>query len=118
MPVKRTLTFLLGVAGVLPLAFFVAYPAYFFPRLMHMAAFQDRTNAYLRLWDLVSVLMGGTLFLIFALLIFYVILANRSEAVPEDKRRFWTLVLLIGNVIAFPVFWYLFLWRPRTQGAA
>jgi len=46
------------------------------------------------------------------LAIVYLAIAYRSPAVPNDKRSFWAVVLLFGTIFAFPVFWYLFVWRP------
>jgi hypothetical protein len=42
----------------------------------------------------------------------YLVMAYRSPNVPDDKRTVWAVVLVMVNVISFPVFWYLYVWRP------
>jgi len=52
---------------------------------------------------------------IFGLLVmaFYVVVAWRSERVPQALKRRWASLLLIGNLFTIPVFWYLFMWKDR-----
>ena len=52
--------------------------------------------------------------LIMVLIVVYLVMAYRSPNIPNDKRTFWAVVLFMGNMFAFPVFWYLFVWRPRA----
>jgi hypothetical protein len=55
--------------------------------------------------------------LIFGLLVFYVIHLFRTTLVPSDKKALWAVVLLLGNLFAMPVYWFLYIWRPlRAQG--
>jgi len=36
-----------------------------------------------------------------------------NPAMRPDKRLLWIVVLILGNIIAFPVYWYLYIWRDR-----
>lgn len=47
------------------------------------------------------------------LVIFYAIDTTKNPAVPVDSRTVWVLILLIGSVLVFPVYWHRFWWRPR-----
>jgi hypothetical protein len=38
-----------------------------------------------------------------------------SPHVPQGNRAVWAVVLLFGNVVAFPVYWYVAWWRRRTR---
>ncbi|MHC4278212.1 MAG: hypothetical protein ACYSTI_12975 [Planctomycetota bacterium] len=51
-----------------------------------------------------------------ALLVFYVGYLLRSDEVPTDKRALWGVVLLLGNVLTMPFFWYFYIWRPMVRG--
>jgi hypothetical protein len=31
----------------------------------------------------------------------------------EGKKSLWTWILILGNILAVPVFWYVFIWRPK-----
>jgi hypothetical protein len=46
------------------------------------------------------------------LLMIYLIATFTLRQVPKSKRMFWAIAhLLFGSFIAFPVFWYLYIWR-------
>ena len=56
---------------------------------------------------------------ILALVAYFMIYAARSVRVPLAKKVFWRRALLVGNVFAAPVFWYLYVWRdvPTSTGS-
>jgi hypothetical protein len=37
--------------------------------------------------------------------------ACTNRCVPPDRQPLWILVLILGNVVAFPAYWYLVWWR-------
>jgi hypothetical protein len=39
-----------------------------------------------------------------------------NPAVDGDRRILWLLVLLFGNVLAFPAYWYVVWWRGSPSG--
>lgn len=49
-----------------------------------------------------------------ALLLFYSVATFTLRSVPKGKRGLWVLAFLVGSVVAFPLFWYLYIW-PRNQ---
>lgn len=68
-------------------------------------------------FDLLLYLHLGTMFLIFALLGFYVAYLFRTPRVPQDKKALWAVVLFLGNMFAMPVFWFLYIWRDAKPDA-
>ena len=66
---------------------------------------------------------GGILFLVFFLLalilsvfllFYYIFHAVRSKEIDGDLKPLWIAGLIIGNVIIFPVYWYInIINRPR-----
>ncbi len=52
-----------------------------------------------------------TMFLMFALTAFYIVYLFRTDRVAQDKKALWAVVLFFANVFAFPVFWYLYIWK-------
>ena len=52
-----------------------------------------------------------TMLLMFALTAVYVVHAFRSDELAPDKRMIWVVILFFGNVMAFPVYWWLYI-RP------
>ncbi len=71
--------------------------------------------------------MFGTIFVVhsltilwtFALLAVYIRLLFKTDRVPADKKSLWAVVLFLGNMLAMPVYWYLYVWRePVVQDAS
>jgi hypothetical protein len=52
----------------------------------------------------------GTILETFGLLAFYVTFLFKTERVPQDKKALWAAVLFLGNMVAMPVFFYLYVW--------
>lgn len=53
-----------------------------------------------------------TMLLMFGLTATYVVHAFRTDLVDPDKRVIWVIALIFGNILAFPIYWYLYMWRP------
>ena len=45
------------------------------------------------------------------LIIFYVIDVFHNQNVARDKRAIWTLLLIAGNFVVFPFYWYTYIWK-------
>lgn len=60
-----------------------------------------------------------TMIWIFVLIAVYIRHVFRTEAVPQDKNALWAVVISCGNMMAMPVYWYLYVWKkqsPEVQG--
>jgi len=42
----------------------------------------------------------------------YISHASRSRKVPSEKRGLWISVLLFGNILALPFFWFWYIQKP------
>ena len=54
-----------------------------------------------------------------ALIVVYIIHLFKTDRVAPDKKALWAVVLFLGNMLAMPVYWYLYIWRqpgPAAQG--
>jgi hypothetical protein len=107
---RKAAKLLLGVVTFIPLlAVLSAWaltlsgvrPSSFAPR------FDDGAFAYLLGLAPVTVLPAG-------LAIFYVIDVFRNDRVIEEKKALWGVVILLGNIFAMPVYWYLYV-RPERR---
>lgn len=58
-----------------------------------------------------------TMLLIVLLLVFYITHVFRNDRVDKDKKALWAVVLFLGNAIAMPVYWYLYVWRHKEQSS-
>lgn len=52
-----------------------------------------------------------TMLLSFALTAVYVVHAFKSAQLKQDTRILWVIILFMGNMLAFPVYWWIYL-RP------
>jgi hypothetical protein len=46
-----------------------------------------------------------------ALTVFYIVNVFRNERVVKDQKVLWAVVLFLGNVMAMPIYWYLYIWK-------
>jgi hypothetical protein len=56
-----------------------------------------------------------TMIEIFVMIVIYIVFLFKTDAVPQDKKALWAVVLFLGNVIAMPVFWYIYIWKKLDE---
>ena len=56
-----------------------------------------------------------TIFEIFVLSVIYIVHVFKTDRVAQDKKALWAVVLFLGNMIAMPFYWYLFIWKEQKQ---
>ena len=49
-----------------------------------------------------------------ALLLFYFLYAIFSPRIPKEKRYLWAALILFGNYIIIPFFWYNYFWKVHS----
>jgi hypothetical protein len=47
------------------------------------------------------------------LLAIYIYHVFKTDRVPQDQKALWAVVLFLGNCIAMPIYWYLYIWREQ-----
>ncbi len=47
------------------------------------------------------------------LLVIYIRHVFKTDRVPQDKKALWAVVLFLGNMIAMPIYWYLYIWPEQ-----
>lgn len=52
-----------------------------------------------------------TIIEIFVLLAIYMTFLFKTNYVKQDQKALWAVVLFLGNALAMPVFWYLYVWK-------
>jgi hypothetical protein len=43
--------------------------------------------------------------------------AYSNPLIPDGKRAFWAVILILGNIIALPIYWWRYV-RPRMEPRA
>jgi len=96
---------LLGIASVLPLVYLVYF-------IWHVTSLEH--TGLTRFEALLTLHLASIALIVLILMSVYLFMLYRSASVPQERRTLWAVVLFLANVFAFPVFWYLFLWK-RTD---
>jgi hypothetical protein len=103
---NRTLALTWGALTLAPILFFM-YMVFFHtpPQLTGPEEARAYSMLMFRLGG--TVVVGGWL-----LVASYIIYVFKSRHVPSGKKVLWAAVLFFGNMLAMPVFWFLYVWRP------
>ena len=58
-----------------------------------------------------------TMLWMMGLTIFYIVNVFRNDRVDKDKKALWAIVIFMGNIIAMPIYWYLYIWQEAPAGS-
>lgn len=64
-----------------------------------------------------AVLFGlhlATMVVVALLLVVFIVDCYRSPRVPDDRRTLWAVILFLGNLLAMPVYWWIYV-RPGPR---
>ncbi len=53
--------------------------------------------------------------LTWSLIGFYIYCLFKTDHVKQEQKALWAVVLFLGNILAMPVFWYLYIWKPAEN---
>lgn len=117
MRINRPTAILLGAFAFLPLIDLALLLGYIVPRVNALAGNSAEATRYftwfnIAFWSQVS-MFGISL----ALIGLFAVLAYRVDTVPPRQRSTWILLVTFGNLLAIPVFWYVYIWHGRTSRA-
>jgi hypothetical protein len=68
-------------------------------------------------FDRMMILHLGFIFAMWGLIASYIVYLFKTTHVPSDKKALWAVVLFLGNLLAMPIFWYLYVWRPIARNS-
>jgi hypothetical protein len=93
---------------------------FLFPILSPVIEPDAQTQGLFTFWDLYPGIFGKiTMFAImsgFAFAMFLSLKVFRNNFVPEEKKKKWVLLLVAGNIIILPLFWFLYI-REKPENA-
>ena len=101
---------LLGLATLWPFFYMVLFFVFVFSSVLFLSSPGSEAGepvAFVTLFVLHLI----TMFVTLALTVFYIVNVFRNERVDKDKKVLWAVVLFMGNMIAMPVYWYLYIWN-------
>jgi hypothetical protein len=110
----------LAVLSLWPFVWMLIFFLFIFGMIFFMSSQSQMSDRHQGMPLPIMLLFAGhflTMLLMFALTAFYVVYLFRTDRVAQDKKALWAVVLFFGNVFAFPVFWYLYIWKePAAVG--
>jgi hypothetical protein len=118
MRLNRPVALLVALLTLAPwgyFAFFVSHVMASFP--MTFPNTQQPPEEFFRDFNTVFRIHVTVMALVLLLTAFYIVHLFRSDRVPADKKALWAVVLFLGNLLAMPVYWYLYMW-PRANGGS
>ena len=101
----------IGLLTLWPLLYMGLFLSFFVYMFTSMAHQQQGPPAF---FMYIFPLHCFTMLLMFALTGVYVFHAYKTDQIPADKRVLWVVILFFGNMVAFPIYWYLYMWRATV----
>ena len=109
---SRGATILLGLLTVWPLIYGALFMVFMATIFMRFGSGAKEPPMFVDFFRYIFVLHCATILLSFALTGTYVFHAYRTTLIPNDRRVIWIIILVFGNMMAFPIYWYVYLWKP------
>jgi hypothetical protein len=101
---------LLGLASLWPLAYMILFFAFIFLTII-LGPGSPPDRGMPPLFAMVFGLHVLTMLITMALSVFYIVNVFKNDRVDKDKKALWAIVIFLGNMIAMPIYWYLYIWR-------
>ena len=120
-PATKGAKIALGVATLWPLGYMVLFIGFTFSFMFYMFghAIPPKPPANPPPFLLtIFALHFLTMFWTLALFIVYILHIVRTDRLPADQKALWAVILFLAGMVAMPIYWYLFIWRPRGTAAA
>ncbi len=105
MKVSRVQAIATGLLTIWP----ILYMIFFFS--VTISCVVGAPNVMDSVFPILFILHVITLLVMMALLVYYSIHLFKSEEIDSNQKILWALFLFMGNMLTFPFFWYLHIWR-------
>ena len=111
---KKPAKIALAIASVWPLIWMMIFFSAIFGMMFWSSSHPKGGDGGRGMPLAVMLFFGGhflTMLLMFGLTAFYIVYLFRTDRIAQDKKALWAIVLFMGNILAFPIFWYLYIWK-------
>lgn len=108
----------LGIATVWPIIYVLFFLCSVFGVMMSRAFDGRDSDGEPLLLSIIIPLHLLTMLLMMVLIAVYIVHLFKTDRVPQDKKSLWAVVLFLGNAIAMPIYWYLYIWRRPEEPPA
>ena len=108
----------LAVFTVWPFLYMILFMASFFISFLTMGQQHQPPGGMPLMFKIILPLHLLTMLEMFGLMAIYMIHLFKTESVASDKKALWAVVLFMGNILAMPIYWYLYIWKPIKSAPA
>ena len=116
MSSKGFAVWLLGIMTLMPLGYVIIYVFHILPNLATAGGPDpSERSRFFAQFNTAFTIQFVAFFYTSLLLVIYLVLLYRSKVVPASRKREWGWILLIGNIVAMPVFWFRYLLGPTLR---
>jgi len=108
----------LAAFTVWPFVYMILFLASFFISFMTMGQPHQHSDGMPLMFKIILPLHLLTMLEMFGLLAVYIIHLFKTDHVTQDKKALWAIVIFMGNILAMPIYWYLYIWKPIKSAHA
>jgi hypothetical protein len=108
---KKPGKILLGLGTLWPFVYMILFFVFIFSSFLFMSGSRGQESGPPFLFVLIFPIHLLTMLWIMGLTVFYMVNVFKNDRVDKDKKVLWAVVLFMGNMIAMPIYWYLYIWR-------
>lgn len=118
---SKQLKIYLGIVTIFPIVFIIIYTIYFFGMFASVfrESMQHSGPPTFLLGNMGEMLiwMALTIVTTLGLLIYYMVHIMNNRQLDSTERLIWILIILLANVVGYPVYWYLKIWKQPENAA-
>jgi len=100
--IKATAKIALLIFGLLPIALFIL------AFIMLEPGEKTRSLLFVIMFIITAISIPGTF-------IIYVVDVYRNKNIIKEQKHLWAALLFFGNIIVYPFYWYLHIWRKPKE---
>jgi len=107
---------LLGAATLWPFLYMIIFFVFIFSTILFMPGKQG-PDGFPIMFAFIFALHLLTILLTMGLTVYFIVDVFRNARVDKDKKVLWAVVIFLGNMIAMPIYWYLYIWKEPAVAA-
>ncbi|SRR6266498_4510071 len=108
---NKSTKILLGLATLWPFLYMILFFVFIFSSILFMPRPGAEESGPPFFFAVFIALHLSTMLWIMGLTVFYMVNVFRNDRVDKDKKVLWAVVMFMGNMIAMPIYWYLYIWK-------
>lgn len=114
---KTPLKVVLGIATLWPLVYLFIFIGFAFYTILTVTPHAEVGRGPPAGLVAIFILHGITMLWMIGLIAIYIYDVFHNDSVDKDKKALWAVVLFCANMIAMPIYWYIYLWREDGRPA-